>query len=95
MTSHREAGPRIVVLSGPVGAGKSTLARGLAERYEARHIRTQDLMRDHAEATGESLPAERHALQDYGERLDAETAGSGSPTASPRSSPSTTTTHCS
>lgn len=75
MTSHREAGPRIVVLSGPVGAGKSTLARGLAERYEARHIRTQDLMRDHAEATGESLPAERHALQDYGERLDAETAG--------------------
>jgi adenylosuccinate synthase len=75
--THRppETSPRIVVLSGSVGAGKSTLARGLAERYAARHIRTQDLMRDYAEANGESLPNERKALQDYGERLDLETDG--------------------
>ena len=74
-SSPPEASPRIVVLSGPVGAGKSTLARGLAERYGTRYIRTQDLMRDHAEAVGESLPAERKALQEFGERLDAETEG--------------------
>lgn len=74
-SSPHEASPRIVVLSGPVGAGKSTLARGLAERYGTRYIRTQDLMRDHAEAVGESLPAERKALQEFGERLDTETDG--------------------
>lgn len=74
-TKQHEANPRFVVLSGPVGAGKSTLARGLAERYRAGHIRTQDLMRDHAEAAGESLPAERKALQEYGERLDRDSDG--------------------
>jgi adenylosuccinate synthase len=51
------------------------LARGLAERYVARYIRTQDVMRDHAEAIGVSLPAERRALQEFGERLDTETNG--------------------
>jgi adenylosuccinate synthase len=74
-TNHEVNNPRFVVLSGPVGAGKSTLARGLELRYNARHIRTQHLMRDYAEAAGESLPAERKALQEYGERLDRESDG--------------------
>jgi adenylosuccinate synthase len=66
---------RIVVLSGPVGAGKSTLAVALASRYDAVQVRTQDLLRDHAADHGVNLPAERRALQDYGDRLDQETSG--------------------
>ena len=66
---------RIVVLSGPVGAGKSTLARALADSYGAVHLRTLDLLRDHARRHGVALPADRRALQDYGDQLDRETGG--------------------
>lgn len=72
---ERESGPRIVAVSGRVGAGKSTLASLLAERYQARYVRTQDLMREHAEARETPLPNERRALQEFGEQLDAETSG--------------------
>src|SRR5947209_3225016 len=75
LTPNADASPKIVVLSGPVGAGKSTLARGLADQYGASYIRTQDLMREHAESRGNSLPNERRALQDYGDQLDLETDG--------------------
>jgi adenylosuccinate synthase len=67
--------PRIVVLSGPVGAGKTTLGRALEAGYSATYVRTQDLLRDHAEDHGVSLPAERRAFQDYGDRLDRSTGG--------------------
>ena len=67
--------PRIVVLSGPVGAGKSTLASALASSYSAVHLRTLDLLRDHARENGPALPADRRSLQDYGDRLDRETGG--------------------
>lgn len=67
--------PRLVAISGHVGSGKSTLARRLASRYNAIHIRTQDLMRDHAVSYGVNLPFERRALQEYGDRLDRETGG--------------------
>jgi adenylate kinase family enzyme len=66
---------RIVVLSGPVGAGKSTLGKALAGNYDAVYVRTQDLLRDHAEDHGIDLPAERRALQDYGDQLDTDTNG--------------------
>ena len=66
---------RIVVLSGPVGAGKTTLGRALEASYGAVYVRTQDLLRDHAEENGVGLPAARRALQDYGDRLDRETGG--------------------
>lgn len=66
---------RIVVLSGPVGAGKSTLGKALARHYNAVYIRTQDLLRDHADDRGIDLPAERRALQDYGDQLDRDTCG--------------------
>jgi adenylosuccinate synthase len=67
--------PRIVVLSGPVGAGKSTLADALADSYGAVHLRTLDLLRDHARQQGAELASDRRALQDYGDRLDRETTG--------------------
>lgn len=70
-----EEPPRIVVLSGPVGSGKSTLGRNLANKFNLEHVRTQDLMREVASANKTELAAERKAMQQYGERLDAETGG--------------------
>lgn len=67
--------PRIVVLSGPVGAGKSTLGRDLASEFGLAYVRTQDLMRDVATARGVTLEPERRAMQEFGERLDEETEG--------------------
>lgn len=75
MSNGAKAVPRIVV-SGPVGAGKSTLAERLHHRYGAVHVRTSDIMRDIAVSLGESLPGERRAMQDFGDRLDADTDGS-------------------
>jgi adenylosuccinate synthase len=57
---------RIVVLSGPIGAGKSALAEKLVERYGARVIKTRDLIRTQLPLVKE----ERAALQRAGERLD-------------------------
>lgn len=67
--------PRIVVISGPVGAGKSTLARRLAARFGASHIRTRDLIIERARVSGDAVPRDRAGLQAYGERLDIETEG--------------------
>lgn len=66
---------RLVVISGQVGAGKSTLARGLSTHYNARHVRTRELLSLAAKARGQELPAERAALQRFGAQLDRETAG--------------------
>jgi adenylosuccinate synthase len=57
---------RIVVLSGPIGAGKSALAEKLTERYGARIIKTRDLIRTQLPRVRE----ERGALQRAGEKLD-------------------------
>jgi adenylosuccinate synthase len=57
---------RIVVLSGPIGAGKSALAEGLVERYGAYVIKTRDLIRTQLPHVKE----ERAALQRAGEKLD-------------------------
>jgi adenylosuccinate synthase len=57
---------RIVILSGPIGAGKSALAEKLVARYGAKVIRTGELIRKQLPNVGE----ERTALQRAGERLD-------------------------
>ena len=57
---------RIVVLSGPICAGKSTLADQLYVRYRARIIKTRDLIKQQLPKVNE----ERGALQRAGERLD-------------------------
>lgn len=67
--------PRIVVMSGPVGAGKSTLASALSSSYGATHLRTLEILRGHARRHGVTLPSDRRALQDYGDQLDQETTG--------------------
>ena len=57
---------RIVVLSGPIGAGKTALAERLVEKYDVRVIKTRDLIRKQLPQVKE----ERAALQKAGEKLD-------------------------
>lgn len=64
---------RVVALSGPVGAGKSTLGNHLATKFGGLLIRTQDLMAIFAERKGLELKHERRALQQFGEKLDRDT----------------------
>jgi adenylosuccinate synthase len=61
---------QIIVLSGPVGVGKSTLATALVARFDVTHFRTQQFIRARKGAT-----LERRALQKAGEALDKETRG--------------------
>src|SRR5713101_5925016 len=57
---------RIVVLSGPVSAGKSTIANLLRERYGAHVVRTREFIKERSPRVKD----ERRALQRAGERLD-------------------------
>lgn len=61
----------IIVLSGNVGAGKSTLAVLLVERFQAIRIRTHQLLA----ALGTDIPQDRRAFQEFGEELDRKTKG--------------------
>lgn len=67
--------PLIVVVSGPVGAGKSTLAARLQRRYGAAHVRTHEMMQEVAVRRGFGLAGERRAMQEFGDRLDEDTDG--------------------
>jgi adenylosuccinate synthase len=62
---------KVVILSGRVASGKSTLARRLAEFFSARVIKTKDLITE-LEA---SAKLERTSLQKHGEILDRRTNG--------------------
>ncbi|MGH6811068.1 MAG: adenylosuccinate synthetase [Methylocella sp.] len=64
--SFRNNSLRIVVLSGPVGAGKTSLAAAFSERYSATIIKTRELIRKQLPNVNE----ERGALQRAGEKLD-------------------------
>lgn len=66
----------VVALSGPVAAGKSTLAQRLAARYGATIIGTRDLLEREALAQFGRELGERRALQEFGEQLDRDSAGS-------------------
>jgi adenylosuccinate synthase len=61
---------RVIVLSGPIKAGKSTLSATLHTRYGAHVFKTQHVIR---QLRGAAL--ERSALQAAGEALDQETGG--------------------
>ena len=62
----------VLVLSGEVGAGKSTLTARLVERYDAHRISTHELL---SQRLGSRAVEERGALQAAGERLDRRTKG--------------------
>jgi len=62
----------VVVLSGPVSSGKTTLARQLAERFDATHLKTSRLLDQISKGR---VKQERRAMQQLGSRLDRETDG--------------------
>ena len=62
---------QVVLLSGPVASGKSSLAEKLVNRFGFLRIRTHQLIR----ILKPDVPLERRALQEAGEALDRETRG--------------------
>lgn len=62
---------QIVILSGHVGAGKTTLATNLAKEFGFFHVKTWSFIK----ARGADLQLERKALQEYGDKLDVKTKG--------------------
>lgn len=62
---------QIVVLSGQVGCGKTTLARRLAEEFPITHAKTREFLM----SRGAHVAKERGALQKFGEELDHKTKG--------------------
>lgn len=63
---------RIILLSGPISSGKSTLAKGLAERCGMSIFKTSVVITKRIEA---DLRQDRKALQALGEKLDRKTRG--------------------
>jgi adenylosuccinate synthase len=62
----------IIVLTGPVASGKSTLAERLEERFAATRLSTRALL---LARMPEGAPRDRAGLQNFGDTLDAETDG--------------------
>ncbi|MCK4245207.1 MAG: (d)CMP kinase, partial [Candidatus Omnitrophica bacterium] len=63
---------RVILLSGPVSSGKSTLARGLAQRYNMSICKTSQLLQ---RRVTKELSRNRKVLQSQGDRLDRTTHG--------------------
>jgi len=66
---------RIVVLSGRVASGKSSLAEGLVGDYNALRVSTRELLLEYARAQGLVVPSDRAGLQAFGTKLDNSTSG--------------------
>ncbi len=64
-------GGKIVLLSGPISSGKSTLAERLADRYKAIRYKTHELI----QTLKPKISNERVALQRAGDALDRSTNG--------------------
>ncbi len=62
---------KVVVLSGPVASGKSTLTQSLVDRFGFRSLKTRELI----QALKPQVPLERASLQEAGDSLDRETGG--------------------
>jgi adenylosuccinate synthase len=69
--SFDNASLRIVILSGPIGSGKTSLCQNLKDRNGAHIVRTRDLIKQQIRRVKE----ERGALQRAGERLEAADGG--------------------
>ncbi len=66
----------IVLISGPISSGKSSLAQHLAGRYGASVLKTKQVIIELAgKKPGRAVAADRRALQRFGRQLDAKTSG--------------------
>ena len=63
---------RIIILSGPISSGKSTLAKGLAQRFNMTILKTSKILQNRVRS---QLAGDRKVLQAAGERLDKKTRG--------------------
>lgn len=63
---------RIIILSGPISSGKSTLAEGLAHRFNMTILKTSKVLQNRVRS---ELAGDRKVLQAAGERLDKKTRG--------------------
>jgi adenylosuccinate synthase len=61
---------RIILLSGPIASGKTSLATALVDQYGFHLIKTRKLIQSLVK-----VKSERAALQKAGERLDRKTKG--------------------
>jgi adenylosuccinate synthase len=67
---------QIILLSGGVSSGKSTLSDSLHQQFVLEVLKTKDVIRDLArKKLGKELESNRRAMQLFGERLDRETKG--------------------
>jgi adenylosuccinate synthase len=66
---------RIVVLSGRVASGKSSLAEALVYTYGAVRLSTRELLLKEAERLGVTLKNERRDLQEFGSKRDIDSDG--------------------
>jgi adenylosuccinate synthase len=62
----------IIILSGPIRSGKTTLATKMSEKFGMKIIKTRDLI---LSSFNNLSPADRVSLQEHGERLDRGTNG--------------------
>ncbi|WP_129020679.1 adenylosuccinate synthetase [Edaphocola flava] len=65
----------ILVLSGEICTGKSTLTEKLKDRFGFRHCKTKEGLYDFAQRELKGKPPDRTFLQQFGERLDKEDGG--------------------
>jgi adenylosuccinate synthase len=66
----------VVLISGCISAGKTTLSEDLRRQYSASVLKTNKVLKDLSiKRQGRELPPDRRALQDFGEQLDRETNG--------------------
>ncbi len=63
---------RIVILSGQISSGKTTLSKGLSKHYEMKTFKTSEILKD---KIGREKQIDRRILQDEGDKLDRETGG--------------------
>ena len=63
---------KIILLSGAISSGKSTLAKGLAKNYRSKIFKTSEYLK---QITSKDMTIDRKALQDAGDVLDRETRG--------------------
>jgi adenylosuccinate synthase len=66
----------IVLITGNVSAGKTTLCEGLRRHFDSTTVKTKEVLKDLAiKKLKKELPSERKALQKFGEQLDTKTNG--------------------